>query len=137
MSDTTVMQAKRLGVFTCLPDTPLVDAARRMAEEDVSALVVADAEGGLTGIITRIDLLRAHAAHADWSKYRVGDYMNPNVVTVGLETTLSEVSATLLSHRIHRVVVVRREGDKLRPVAVVSAADLVYHMVKNLERAPQ
>ena len=68
MPDTTVMQAKRLGVFTCLPDTPLVDAARRMAEEDVSALVVADAEGGLTGIITRIDLLRAHAAHADWSR---------------------------------------------------------------------
>jgi len=137
MPDTTVMQAKRLGVFTCLPDTPLVDAARRMAEEDVSALVVADAEGGLTGIITRIDLLRAHAAHADWSKYRVGDYMNPNVVTVGLETTLSEVAATLLSHHIHRVVVVRHEGDKLRPVAVVSAADLVYHMVKNLQRTAQ
>ena len=88
MPETTVMQAKRLGVFTCLPETPLVDAARRMAEEDVSALVVADAEGGLKGIITRIDLLRAHAAHADWSKYRAGDYMNPNVVTVGLDTTL-------------------------------------------------
>ena len=60
--------------------------------------------------------------------------MNPNVVTVDLDTTLSEVSATLLSHHIHRVVVVRHEGNKLRPVAVVSAADLVYHMVKDLER---
>ena len=134
MSDTTVMQAKRLGVFTCLPDAPLVNVARQMAEEDISALVVTDVEGGLIGIITRIDLLRAHAAHADWSKYRVGDYMNPNVVTVSLDTPLSEVSATLLSHHIHRVVVVRPEEDKLRPVAVVSAADLVYHMVKNLER---
>ena len=134
MPETTVMQAKRLGVFTCLPDTSLLDAARRMVAEDVSALVVADAEGGLIGIITRIDLLRAHAAHADWNKYRVGDFMNPNVVTVGLGTTLTEVSATLLSHHIHRVVVVNSEGNKLRPVAVVSAADLVYHMVKNLER---
>jgi CBS domain-containing protein len=95
---------------------------------------VTDARGGLVGIITRIDLLRAHAAHADWSKYRVGDYMNPNVVTVDLDTTLSEVSAKLLSHHIHRVVAVRREGDRRRPVAVVSAADLVYHMVKNLDR---
>jgi hypothetical protein len=34
-------------------------------------------------------------------------------------------------------VVVRREDEKLRPVAVVSAADLVYHMVKNLERTAQ
>jgi CBS domain-containing protein len=134
MPETTVMQAKRLGVTTCLPDTPLVDAARCMAEEDISALVVASTDGALKGIITRIDLLRAHAAHANWSKYRVGDYMNPNVVTVSLDTTLAEVAAILLSHHIHRVVAVRREGEKLRPIAVVSAADLVYHMVKNLER---
>ena len=56
--------------------------------------------------------------------------MSPQVVTVGLNTTLAEVCDLLLNERIHRVVVVRHEGDKLRPVAVVSAADVVYHMVK-------
>ena len=131
MPETTVMQAKRLGVYSCGPDSPLLDAARQMTEEDVSALVVSDAQGFLAGIITRIDLLRAHAAHAEWSKYRVGDYMNPNVVTVSMETTLSQVAETLLSHHIHRVVVVRPEGDRLRPMAVISAADLLYHMVKH------
>ena len=130
MPETTVMQAKRLGVYTCKPDTPLLDAARQMADEDISALVVADAEGRLAGIITRTDLLRAHVAHADWTKYRVGDYMNPNVVTVGLNTPLSQVTQLLLDNQIHRVVVVRQEEARRRPVAVISAADLVYHMVR-------
>ena len=45
MPNTTVMQAKRLGVLTCTPDTRLVEAAQRMTGEDVSALVVVDEEG--------------------------------------------------------------------------------------------
>lgn len=134
MSETTVMQAKRLGVLTCNPDTTLLEAARQIAAEDISALVVTDADGYLIGIITRTDLLRAYAANADWSRHRVFDYMNPNVVTVGLDAPLSEVAQALLGKHIHRVVAVRREGKRLRPVAVVSAADLVYHMVRNCRR---
>jgi signal-transduction protein with cAMP-binding, CBS, and nucleotidyltransferase domain len=137
MSETTVMQAKRLGVLTCQRDTRLLDAARQMADEDISALVVVDSGGYLAGIITRTDLLRAHAAHADWTKYKVGDYMNPNVVAVSPAATLTEVRQLLLSNQIHRVVVVRHEEGKQRPVAVVSAADLIYHMVREYSQAEQ
>ena len=59
--------------------------------------------------------------------------MNPDVVTIGLHAPLGEVEKLLLDLHIHRVVAVRPEGDKLRPMAVISAADLVYHMVKELE----
>ena len=59
--------------------------------------------------------------------------MNAQVVTVGLQTSLKDVRSLLLDRQIHRVVVVRPEGDRLRPIAIVSAADLVYHMVKELE----
>jgi CBS domain-containing protein len=131
------MQAKRLGVLTCKPGTRLLDAARHMTDEDISALVVVDTDGHLAGIITRTDLLRAHAAHADWTKYKVGDYMNPNVVTVGLATSLAQVRQLLLGNQIHRVVVVRQEEGKQRPVAVVSAADLIYHMVREYGQAEQ
>jgi CBS domain-containing protein len=133
MSETTVMQAKRYGVVTCYAHTTLLDAARRMAEEDISALVVADLDGYLAGIITRTDLLRACANDEDMRQAVVAGYMNPHVVTVGLQTSLKEVRGLLLDQKIHRVVVVRAEGDRLRPIAVVSAADLVYHMVKELE----
>jgi signal-transduction protein with cAMP-binding, CBS, and nucleotidyltransferase domain len=130
MPNTTVIQAKRLGVMTCTPDTLLIDAAQRMTGEDVSALVVVDHEGYLAGILTRTDLLRAWDKGGSWAHRLVSEYMNPNVVTVGLNTSLGEVTDLLLIGRIHRVVVVRHEGPKLRPVGVVSAADIVYHMVK-------
>jgi CBS domain-containing protein len=124
------MQAKRLGVLTCTPDTKLVDAAQRMTGEDVSALVVVDDEGYLAGILSRTDLLRAWDKEAPWADRPVAEYMSTQVVTVGLNTTLAEVCDLLLNERIHRVVAVRHEGDKVRPVAVISAADVVYHMVK-------
>ncbi len=130
MPDTTVMQAKRLGVLTCTPDTTLADAAQRMTGEDVSALVVVDEEGFLAGILSRTDLLRAWDKGGPWADRTVAEYMNPQVVTVGLNTTLAEVTDLLLNERIHRVVVARHEGDRLRPVGVVSAADVIYHMVK-------
>ena len=130
MPNTTVMQAKRLGVLTCMPDTKLVDAAQRMTGEDVSALVVVDEEGYLSGILSRTDLIRAWDKGGPWAYRTVAEYMSPQVVTVGLNTTLTEVCDLLLNERIHRVVVVRHEGDRLRPVAVVSAADVVYHMIK-------
>ncbi|MCU0510445.1 MAG: CBS domain-containing protein [Anaerolineae bacterium] len=135
MPNTTVMQAKRLGVLTCAPDTTLVSAAQRMTGEDVSALVVVDDDGGLAGIISRTDLLRAWEKGGPWAERTVEQYMSRNVVTVGLETTLGEVTDLLLEGRIHRVVVVRQEGDKVRPVGVVSAADVVYHMLKQESRA--
>ncbi len=130
MPNTTVMQAKRLGVLTCTPDTSLVDAAQRMTGEDVSALVVVDDEGYLAGILSRTDLLRAWDSGGPWADRLVAEFMSTQVVTVGLNTTLSEVCDLLLNERIHRVVAVRHEGDKMRPVAVISAADVVYHMVK-------
>lgn len=130
MSETTVMQAKRYGVYTCGPNTTLLAAAHRMTDEDISALVVVDDDGYLAGIITRTDLIRAYRADVEWKACRVGDFMNPEVVCVPLEATLNEVADLLLDKRIHRVVVVRTEGKKRRPVAVFSIADLIYHIAK-------
>ncbi len=124
----TVLQAKRLGVFTCQETTLLGEAVRQMVAEDISALVVVDLSGSLTGILTRFDLLRALVDHANWADQPVAAYMAREVVTVSQHTTLLEVAEILLQRHIHRVVVTRNEDGKQAPVAVVSAADLVYHM---------
>jgi CBS domain-containing protein len=124
------MQAKRFGVYTCSPDSTLLAAANRMADEDVSALVVVDNDGYLAGIITRSDLIRATAGGIAWDATAVRDYMTGDVVTVGLHTTMGEVARMLSEKHIHRVVAVRPEGERVRPVAVVSAADVLYHFVR-------
>ena len=130
-TDQTVLQAKRFGIFSCSQDETLQEAAGRMVEEDISALVVVDKEGYLVGIITRIDLLRALTKIEDWEKLIVKDYMNKEVVTVSPQTQLTRVAELLVDKQIHRVVVAREENGKKKPVSVVSAADLVYHMIKS------
>jgi CBS domain-containing protein len=130
-TDQTVLQAKRFGIFSCSQDETLQEAAKRMVEEDISALVVVDKEGYLVGIITRIDLLRALTKLEDWEKLLVKDYMNTQVVTVTPQTQLTRVAELLVDKQIHRVVVAREENGKKKPVSVVSAADLVYHMIKS------
>ncbi len=130
MPETTVMEAKRYGVYTCGVNTTLLAAAHRMADEDISALVVVDDDGYLAGIITRTDLIRGYCRFADWQARSVSEFMNPEVISVPLDATLSAVANVLLERHIHRVVVVRDEGEKRRPVAVVSIADLIYHIIK-------
>ena len=72
MQDLTVLQAKRYGTFSCHSRTTLLGAARRMANEDISALVVTDDDGYLAGYLFDQDntYVRRHcpivAAKGQW-----------------------------------------------------------------------
>ena len=129
----TVLEAKRFGCHCCTSEAPLIDAVTKMVEHDISSLVVTDADGYLAGIITRSDVLRGYLAHDDWQQQPVGEFMTQDVVTVSPQDLLATVANLLLDHHIHRVVVVRDENGKLKPLAVVSDTDLIYHMVKEIE----
>lgn len=128
MKDTRVIEAKRLGVVTCRRTEPLKHVVRRMADEDISALVVVEADGSLAGIITRSDVVRAGLRSETWPDEPVEAYMTPRVITVPPDASLADVMQILLERHIHRVVVVRQEGDRQIPVAVVSDSDLVCEM---------
>jgi CBS domain-containing protein len=129
----TVLEAKRFGCYCCASEAPLIDAVTKMVEHDISSLVVTDAAGYLAGIITRSDVLRGYLANDDWQRVPVGNYMTQEVVTVLPDDSLATVANLLLDHHIHRVVVVRDENGKRKPLAVVSDTDLIYHMVKEIE----
>jgi CBS domain-containing protein len=129
--DQTTLEAKRYGVFATEYSMKLGAATQRMVEEDVSALVVTDEEGYLAGILSRIDVIRAALLHEDWADRRVEEFMNEDVVTVSMHATLRDVAEILLDHRIHRVVMVREEAGKKQPLSIISAADLVYHLIKD------
>ena len=126
----TVEQAKRYGIFQCHEDASLKDAAKYMVGEDISSLAVVETHGYLVGIVTRVDLLRAYIETENWANLPVSEYMVRDVVTVGPQDTLQYVAELLIDKGIHRVVVVQEDAGGKKPVAVISAADLVYHMVK-------
>ncbi len=129
----TVLESKRYGIYFCQPEASLLQAARRMAEEDISALVVVDGQGLLEGIITRMDLLRAYLTLQDWQMLPVEKYMSREVVTVKPEDDLGLVAKLMLEKQIHRVVVVQETNGRQAALAVVSAADLISHMVNSAD----
>lgn len=129
MKDRTVLQAKRLGVLRCQPHDRLRTVVRRMADDDISALVVVDDHGLLVGIISRSDILRAGVEDPDWSNATVDRFMTREVITVAPTTKLTEAMRILLHNHIHRVVVVKEDDEgRKQPIAVLSDSDLVCEM---------
>jgi CBS domain-containing protein len=135
MKQLPVIEAKRFGVLTCRPDETLVAAARRMADHTISALVVVNADGVLLGLLSRTDLVAACYQWDDWADHTVEEVMSREVVTVFPDEPLGRVMELLLDRHIHRVVIVEprlhyRPADGPRPLGVISAADLLYHMLR-------
>jgi CBS domain-containing protein len=132
MKTLPVVHAKRYGIYRCLPDDTLAAAADQMTTRNISALIVTDTAGMLEGIITRTDLVRACYTRDDWATQPVSDYMSRQVVTVRPDAPLGRVMELLLDRHIHRVVVTETLADRERPIAVLSAADIVYHMTHGM-----
>lgn len=131
MKNLPVIQAKRYGTYHCKASDTLAAAAAQMTTRNISALIVVDDEGLLEGILSRTDLVRACYQRDDWAVQPVYDYMSAQVVTVLPDAPLGQVMALLLERHIHRVVVAEAVGARRRPIAVLSAADIVYHMVQD------
>ena len=131
MKSRTVLEVKRLGIVSCDESDLLEQIAVRMADDDISALVVTDARGYLAGVISRSDLLRAYLESGDWRTAPVAQFMTREVVWVTPDALLADAAQLLLGRHIHRVVVVRQEEVGLRPIAVVSDSDLVCDMVRS------
>lgn len=127
----TVLQAKRFGIHSCSANTSLLAAIRTMVEEEVSSLVVEDNEGGLMGLITRNDVLRVYLAQDRWAAQLVKDHMQRQIPVVSPQTLLIDAARLMVGQRARQVVVVMEDEGKQRPVAMLTDADLAYHLVKS------
>jgi CBS domain-containing protein len=116
----TVDDIYRPGAITAGADDSLQQTAARLAERDISALVILDGYR-LAGIITERDVVRAVADRRELADCTAGEYMTWEPATVELETPLAEVARTMLAYGVrHLPVVVAGEV-----IGMVSARDLL------------
>jgi CBS domain-containing protein len=121
------------GVITCRPGTPVAEVAETMRTHDVSALVVVDEGGYAVGVISRTDLVNATFVQPylrHWRGMAARHLMSSPVISVRAETSLEAAIALIHTRRIHRLVVTEPEGDRERPIGILSMTDLVHHMGK-------
>jgi CBS domain-containing protein len=103
------------------PDTPLSEVARKMRDEDIGAVPVADGDK-LIGMVTDRDIVtRALAEAPDVSRIRARDVMSPKVLYCLEDDTVSDVLLNMREQQVRRLPVVNK--DK-RLVGVVSLGDL-------------
>lgn len=107
------------------PDSPLVEAARLMKDENVGVIPVVDATDSrtLVGILTDRDIaIRAVAEGRDTATTSVGHVMSRNVRSCRPDDSMDEVMELMGSEQIRRVPIVDERGSL---VGIVSQADVV------------
>ena len=105
---------------TVRPDTPVVEAARLMASEDVGSLPVVDGEQ-LVGVATDRDItLRVVAEGKDPGATTVGEIQSGNPVSVAPDERLDRALQEMAQNQVRRLPVV--EDGRL--VGVVAQADV-------------
>jgi len=124
-----ILQGKTRGVLAISPDATVYDALKLMAEEEVGALLVIDADK-LVGIITERDYARKVILHGKSSKeIQVRDIMTSKIVYVSTMHTVDECMALMTDKRVRHLPVY--EDNRL--VGVVSIGDLVKEAISERE----
>ncbi|MFB6069933.1 MAG: cyclic nucleotide-binding/CBS domain-containing protein [Halanaeroarchaeum sp.] len=98
------------------PDASLTEAARRMRQYDISALIVTTS---VKGIVTSTDVLDAVAEGEDCAELTVADVMTEEVETVSPDLYMEEVAAMMTTYEIKHLPVV--DDDY---VGMISSSDV-------------
>jgi CBS domain-containing protein len=113
---TTVADLMVRNVLTVDPSDSIGEAAEKMNEANVGAVVVVEDMARIVGIVTERDLLRAVASRARAAEARVRHWMTPDPVTIEPETTVEDAARIMFDNNFRHLPVVK-DG---RPLGIVS-----------------
>ncbi|MBE5074731.1 cyclic nucleotide-binding/CBS domain-containing protein [Erythrobacteraceae bacterium E2-1 Yellow Sea] len=130
--------ASRRELVFCTPELAIGDAARLMAERDVSVLPVMKGDD-LVGILTDKDLRRRVLAVGLDGATPVEQVMTPDPITLAETETVLSALLAMTSHHIHHMPVVNAGG---RICGIVSSSDVLaqlgsntFHLAREVEGA--
>ena len=106
-------------VLTVAPEDTLGEAAAKMTERGVGAVVVSDF-GRMIGILSERDIMRAVADRIHSSEARVREWMTADPITATTDTSIEDAARTMFDNGFRHLPVV----DGERAVGIVSLRDL-------------
>ena len=125
-----LLTVKGDSIVTIETHVSIIDAASRLREMRIGALVVTAPLEPLAGILSERDIVSAIGEHGTAALERtVGEFMTTEVITCTPTTTVDELMALMTERRI-RHVPVTSEGHL---VGVVSIGDIVKARLNDLE----
>src|ERR1700745_567451 len=118
-------------VLTVDPTASIGEAAEKMIEAGVGAVVVMEDMVRIVGIVTERDLMRAVAQRARAAEARVRQWMTVDPVTIEPETTIEDAAQIMFDHNFRHLPVVK-DG---RPLGIVSLRLLARWAFESVQRA--
>lgn len=134
MNVAAILNGKGAEVHVIGPEAPLMDAARRLDELNIGALVVVDAERVVLGVLSERDIARAVARRGAVAlDAPVAEHMTIDVVTAAPADTVPALMARMTDRRIRHLPVMA--GGRL--AGLVSIGDLVKWRIEEAELEAQ
>lgn len=106
MDDVFVGRIMSSPVTTVAADANAKAVAKRMLDENISSVVVVDADGELSGILTSTDFVEIVAEGGDTAGLDVSEFMTTNLVTVAANNPVEAAASVMLDHSVHHLPVV-------------------------------
>lgn len=130
MTVARILALKGYDVVTAAPHRTMGEIVAMLAEKRIGTVVVANADGGIAGIVSERDVVKALAAHgAGMLSDPVSAYMTRAVVTVGSDETVEDVMDRMTEGKFRHIPVV----DGRRLAGIVSIGDVVKHRIAVVE----
>jgi CBS domain-containing protein len=131
MTVRSILDEKGRDVFTIGPGETLTAAIRLLAEKRIGAVVVLRPDGGIGGILSERDIVRALAEGGAGALTKpVSAFMTAKVQVCREENTVNDVMEVMTRVRF-RHLPVEKEG---RLVGLVSIGDVVKRRLEDVER---
>ena len=129
-----ILKEKGRDVLAIPPEATLFEAARVLTLNRIGALLVRDAKGALTGIISERDIVRAIAEEgASALALTVAERMTKDVATCEENDTIAEIMETMTRCRFRHMPVI--EGGRV--AGIVSIGDVVKIRIAETMREAQ
>ena len=125
-----ILALKGHEVTTTQPHRTIREVAKILADRGIGAIIVSGADGGLLGILSERDVVRAIARHgADAMDAPVSRFMTSKVQTTTRETSILAVMEQMTAGRFRHVPVLR--AGKLD--GLISIGDVVKYRIAEIE----
>jgi CBS domain-containing protein len=125
-----IIKGKGGSVVSVTSEQPVNEALALLAKHRIGAVLVVDPGGGIAGILSERDLVRAmHRIGKSVFDKRVGDLMTTSVVTCSPKDPVGSIEGMMTSQRFRHVPVL--QDGKL--IGLVSIGDVVKARIEEAE----
>jgi len=117
-----ILSQKGGSVFTVSPGTSLAQISQQLSVRRIGSVLVLDEEGGVAGIVSERDVVRALASHgAKAMELEAKQVMTRDVVTCDPDDSIDQVMESMTQGRFRHLPVVRHS----ELLGLVSIGDVV------------